>query len=52
MKVRIIGHSTDPYTWESIKFDVIVNVGSVEKAKKWARQAYCRAHVTKAVKVK
>lgn len=49
MKIRIIGHCIDPYTWEIIKINEIVNIGSEAAAIKWAKQTYFKASISSAV---
>jgi len=47
MRVRLIGHYTDPYTWELVRINKVISIRSVEAAKIWAKQTYwkCRINI-------
>lgn len=52
MKVRLIGHYVNPYTYDLIAINTVINIGSVEAAKKWAKQTFYKARISMAEEVK
>lgn len=40
MKVRVKFAHRDPYTWDIIQEDRVINIRSIQAAEKWVRQHY------------